>query len=185
VARVFADTNVLFPFSLMDLMLALTEDAVHEIVWTRRLLDEWERVIVREHQRTPEAARRITDAIRTYFDDCEVPESAYAHLLDTVPGRDPDDRHHTAAAIAARAGVLVTWNLEDFPAGPLADHGVRVLDPDIYLCELLAAAPVEVTETVRRMADEKTRPPMTAADLADRFAKAGAPAFADRLRELL
>lgn len=28
-ARVFVDTNVLFPFSLMDLMLALTEDAVH------------------------------------------------------------------------------------------------------------------------------------------------------------
>jgi hypothetical protein len=31
VARVFVDTNVLFPFSVMDLMLALTEDAVHEV----------------------------------------------------------------------------------------------------------------------------------------------------------
>jgi hypothetical protein len=30
VARVFLDTNVLFPFSLMDFMLALTEDEIHE-----------------------------------------------------------------------------------------------------------------------------------------------------------
>lgn len=41
-ARVFVDTNVLFPFSVMDVMLALTEDSVHEIVWSERLLAEWE-----------------------------------------------------------------------------------------------------------------------------------------------
>jgi excisionase family DNA binding protein len=46
VARVFADTNVLFPFSVMDLMLALTEDGIHDLMWTDALLDEWERVIV-------------------------------------------------------------------------------------------------------------------------------------------
>lgn len=44
-ARVFADTNVLFPFSIMDLLLALSEDMVHEVLWTERLLAEWQRVI--------------------------------------------------------------------------------------------------------------------------------------------
>lgn len=29
-ARVFADTNVLFPFSVMDLLLTLAEDYVHD-----------------------------------------------------------------------------------------------------------------------------------------------------------
>ena len=29
--RVFIDTNVLFPFSVMDLMLALTEDGIHDV----------------------------------------------------------------------------------------------------------------------------------------------------------
>ena len=38
--RVFVDTNVLFPFSVMDLMLALTEDSVHEVLWTQALLAE-------------------------------------------------------------------------------------------------------------------------------------------------
>jgi hypothetical protein len=51
-ARIFVDTNVLFPFSVMDLMLALTEDAVHEVIWTETLLAEWERVIVRQHHRS-------------------------------------------------------------------------------------------------------------------------------------
>jgi len=44
-ARVFAGTNVLFPFSIMDLLLALSEDMVHEALWMERLLAEWQRVI--------------------------------------------------------------------------------------------------------------------------------------------
>ena len=36
---VFADTNVLFPFSIMDLLLALSEDRLHTVLWTDALLD--------------------------------------------------------------------------------------------------------------------------------------------------
>lgn len=111
--RVFVDTNVLFPFSVMDLMLALTEDSVHEVVWSERLLAEWERVIVREGRRSAESAAAVTRAIRGYFGDCEVAESDYAHLVDGMPGEDPDDRHHAAAACAAGAVGLITWNLAD------------------------------------------------------------------------
>ena len=60
-ARIFVDTNVLFPFSVMDLLLALSEDGVHTVVWTDALLDEWERVIVDEQRcrrsRNPAAGR--------------------------------------------------------------------------------------------------------------------------------
>ncbi|MDI6097832.1 hypothetical protein QLQ12_04365 [Actinoplanes sp. NEAU-A12] len=35
--RIFVDINVLFPFSVMDLMLALTEDGVREVLWTQAL----------------------------------------------------------------------------------------------------------------------------------------------------
>lgn len=45
--RVLPDTNVPCPFSVMDLLLALTEDAPHEVSWIDVLLDEWEVVIVR------------------------------------------------------------------------------------------------------------------------------------------
>jgi excisionase family DNA binding protein len=51
VAKIFIDTNVRFPFAVMDLMLALTEDGIHDVMWSDDLLDEWERVIVRERPR--------------------------------------------------------------------------------------------------------------------------------------
>jgi excisionase family DNA binding protein len=53
VAKVFIDTNVLFPFSVLDNMLAFTEDGIHDVMWSDGLLDEWERVIVREARPLP------------------------------------------------------------------------------------------------------------------------------------
>ncbi|WP_455402922.1 PIN domain-containing protein [Streptomyces bambusae] len=175
------DTNVLFPFSAMDVMLALTEDSVHDIVWSERLLAEWERVIVREGRRSAESAAAVAQAVRRFFADCEIPAAAYEHLVDEMPGDDPDDRHHAAAAVAAGAHALITWNLADFPAGDLAERGVRVTDPDSYLCGLYAELPQEVAETVVRLAREKRNPPVTTADAVARLAKAGLPRFADRL----
>jgi predicted nucleic acid-binding protein len=181
-ARVFADTNVLFPFSIMDLLLALTEDMVHEVIWTERLLAEWQRVIVREQRRSPASAEAITSAIRGHFPEGCVLEKHYAHLSSTMPGGDPDDRHHMAAALVGRARVILTWNLADFPQEPLAELGLRVTDPDTYLCELFEELPDEVTGTVVRMAAEKRRPPRTPEDLAGVLNKAGVPGFAERLR---
>jgi predicted nucleic acid-binding protein len=183
--RVFVDTNVLFPFSVMDLMLALTEDSVHEIVWSERLLSEWERVIVREQRRSAKSAAAVTGAIRQFFADCEIQESAYVHLIEGMPGSDPDDRHHAAAAIAAGARVLITWNLDDFPAEALAERGLRVLDPDSYLCELYGELPGEMFDTVIQLAAEKRNPPVTAHEAADRLAKAGVSRFADLVLQAL
>ena len=84
--RVFVDTNVLFPFSVMDMMLALTEDSVHEIVWSERLLAEWERVIVREGRRSAESAAAVGHAVRRFFPDCEIAAASYEHLVDEMPG---------------------------------------------------------------------------------------------------
>ena len=42
--RVFVDTSVLFPFSVMDLLLALTETRLYQVLWTDELLAEWDRV---------------------------------------------------------------------------------------------------------------------------------------------
>ncbi|MFI7418416.1 PIN domain-containing protein [Nonomuraea sp. NPDC049684] len=177
-ARVFVDTNVLFPFSLMDLMLAMTEDAVRTWVWSDHLLSEWERVIVREQHRSAHSAARIGAVIREFFADSRVSEDDYKHLIDQMEGPDLDDRHHMAAAMAGRARILVTWNVTDFPASFLGRHGVSVSTPDAYLRSLLNRSPREVLGVLARMAAGKRRPPMTIRDVLAALDKAGVPGFA-------
>lgn len=63
----FIDTSELFPYTIMDVLLTLSEDRLFDWMWTDELLDEWERVIVRERHRTPEPARSVTNAVRTWF----------------------------------------------------------------------------------------------------------------------
>jgi predicted nucleic acid-binding protein len=181
VRRVFIDTSVLFPFSVMDLLLALTEDGVHQVLWTDELLDEWERVIVREHQRSSETAASVTTAIREFFADGRIDREQYADLIAQMPGDDPDDHPHMAAAVAARVDALVTVNLADFPAGPLNDRGVRVVEPDTYLVELFDEQPNEVIATIVRIAGEKTRPPMTPLQVLAALRRAGLERFPARI----
>ena len=121
--RVFADSNVLFPFSVMDLLLALSEDGVHEVIWTDDLLDEWERVIVREHKRSPASAAQITSAVREFFVDSKVVREEYEHLIEDMPGKDPDDHAHMATAVACQPCTILTNNAKDFPPRPLAKRG--------------------------------------------------------------
>lgn len=182
--RVLPDTNVLFPFSLMDLLLALAEDHVIDLVFSDRLLAEWQRVIVREGHRTPESAGRIAEAVRVGFASGFVSESAYRQHLENLGGPDPDDVHHMAAAIAGGAHTLLTWNLADFPASSLAAHGISVSPPDPYFCALLERHPEQVQRTFTKMAAGKKRPPMTVLDLMARLERAGVPAFAGRLRRM-
>jgi predicted nucleic acid-binding protein len=107
----------------MDLVLALTEDGVHDILWTHALLDEWERVIVRSGRRSATSAAAVTTAVRKFFPECEAHASDYAELVAVMTGDDPDDRVHAAAAVAGRATHLVTRNESDFPQVPSPGTG--------------------------------------------------------------
>jgi len=84
--RLYLDTNVLFPMTLMDLLLAMAEDFHHDFLWSDFLLDEWERVIVRERHRTPEQASAITGAIRQAFPAGRIAPDDYEAMIETVPG---------------------------------------------------------------------------------------------------
>jgi predicted nucleic acid-binding protein len=185
VPSVFVDTSVLFPFSVMDVLLALTENSVHEVLWTDELLGEWERVIVREHARTPDNAAAVTGAIREWFADSRIDPATYRDSIDSMPGVDPDDHVHSAAAVAAGVDALLTWDQRGFPVDDLAALGVRVVDPDTYLCELFAHWPAEIAETVVGLAASKTRPPMSPGDIAAALERAGLQRFPVLLRSAL
>ena len=106
----------------MDLLLGMAEDGVHEFIWSNDLLDEWERVIVDNSERSAESAASIVSAIREFFEDGEIPTASYAAEVDHMPSADLDDRKHIAAAKVGRATVLLTRNLKHFPAAPLSEN---------------------------------------------------------------
>lgn len=180
--RVFIDTSELFPFTIMDVLLTLSEDFLFTWVWTDELLAEWKDVIVREGQRTPESAASVAAAVRTYFSRNRIDTVGFRDKITDDLSPDPDDRMHAAAAIYGDVDVLLTRNLKHLRTKPVLAAGVKVITSDEFLCALLAEHRQGVVESFIRAADSKKSPPMMPVDLATKIATAGAPQFAERIR---
>jgi hypothetical protein len=122
---------------------------------------------------------------REFFADSKIERETYEQHIGQMPGNDPDDHHHMAAAIAGDAAALVTENIKDFPIEPLAALGLRVVRPDAYLSELLNNFPNEAISTIVRVAPEKRNPPRSAAEILDALNAAGLPTFTAQARKML
>lgn len=187
----FLDTSVLYPVSLMDLGLRLAEREIHDIRWTEDLLTELERVWDRdrsEGRRVPSlgAAAAAFDGIRRTFPDCEVPRASYEDLIDQMPGSDPDDKPHSAAAVAGGATHIVTADTSGgFPPGQLSSRGVIVAHPNDYYTDVALEFPGDLRAVVHDMAARRAtrRPGFGVDDLLARFDTLQMPDFAAQLRQ--
>lgn len=169
--------------SILDLILRCDERDLLRVVWSEDLLTELERVWVRQGARDAASARRITDSIRSTFADQEIRRSSYEQLIEEMPGPDPADHSHAAAAVALAPTVLLTANLMDFPASLLADRGVTVLSPDEYASELLVSHRDEILDIISSMSADRRRPPMAPDEVLDALARAGLSRFASDARD--
>jgi len=59
--------------------------------------------------------------------------SGYERHIPALTLPDANDLHVLATAIEAKASVIVTFNLKDFPQRALSPHGIRALSPDAFL----------------------------------------------------
>lgn len=183
--RVFIDTSELYPFTIMDVLLTMSEDFLFDWAWTDEVLDEWQEVIVRRGRRTTDSAASVAAAVRTYFGRHRIDPALYRHQVTTDLSPDPDDRIHAAACIHGNVDVLLTRDIRHFRAPALADAGVRVMNSDEFLCALLTHRRGAVTESFTRAADAKKNPPLSPCGLAVRMAKSGTPEFARRIKHRL
>lgn len=119
----------------------------------------------------------MSEAVR----DCLV--TGYEELIDSLTLPDPDDRHVLAAAIRARAEVIVTCNLTDFPTETLARFDIEALHPDDFLPFLLDAAPAVVCTAVKRQREGLRNPPKTAEELLSTLESQGLTQAVARLRK--
>lgn len=183
--RLFIDTSELFPFTIMDVLLTLSENLLFTWIWTDELLDEWERVIVERGRRTTESARSVTDAVRTWFAASRLDPADYRDAISDELSPDPADRAHVAACLGGRVDVLLTRNAKDFQTARLTKDGVRIMTADQYLVVLLRRRPQAVHDSVVAAAAARRRPPLTPCELVRHIDRAGASEFANRMARRL
>jgi hypothetical protein len=89
-----------------------------------------------------------------------------------------------AAAVRAKAQVIVTFNERDFPAETLAGYGEVAQHPDVFLRHLVNLQPALVRARIEQMLQGWRHPPNTHQTFIHTLERAGLPHAAAALREL-
>lgn len=126
------DTCVLAPMPLCDILLRGAEEpALYRAYWSQETILELHRTLLKFGYTEEQANRRISN-MQEAFPEALIPIPA--DLMAAMPNiPDPSDRHVVAAAILAKADVIVTGNLKDFPKDLLEPYHLLVHSPDEFL----------------------------------------------------
>jgi len=181
---VVLDACVLYPASLRDFLLCLAEQGCLRPAWSADIVEEFVRSILADR---PDLERRqlerTVQAMNAAFPEASV--TGYDHIVKTLALPDPGDRHVLAAAIKARASVIVTLNLKDFPLAELAKHGIEAMHPDAFVVDLMKADSSVVERAFRAQLKSLKNPPMSVEDLLATLERRGMVEMAGLLRTRL
>jgi predicted nucleic acid-binding protein len=159
------DANVLYPARMRDLLIRLAIAGLYQARWSEQILDEcFDNLIEDRPDLTQEQLARTRQLMTTALPDASV--TGYEDLIAEFDLPDPADRHVLAAAVTARASLLVTENLDDFPAERIPE-GLRVVSPDEFVAQFANDDLDVVVEVVETQAAGLVNPPMTMSQLLD------------------
>jgi hypothetical protein len=134
------DANVLFPHHPRNVLVTLAVEGVFEMRWTGAIETEWTEALLREqpHLRR-EAVLATARKMKQALPNAAI--TGYERLTADFPNTDAKDQHVAAAAARCAPSTLVTWNKKDFDREELSRHGVKLADPDAFLCRLFDNEP--------------------------------------------
>jgi len=176
---VLLDSCVLYPYELRDLLLQVADAHLYRVHWSAQILADTVRHLLADGRTSPDQAARFCAAMDRAFPEAvvEPPAGLADHL-----GCDPGDRHVLAAAIAAKAEVIVTLNVRHFPDQALRPLGMEAVTPDQFLCHLFDLDPEAIHACLETVAARQRNPARTAEVLLQILSRQ-APTFASRCRE--
>ena len=178
---VVLDANVIVPIAATNLLLRLAERELYRPLWSSRILEETHRAITKLHPEFTESQIRARLAVMNEaFEDALV--TGWEKIEEALVLPDADDRHVLACAIVGGADAIITNNKDDFPEAVLATFGLEVIGLDDFLLDLIDHAPLVVASVILDIARDTRNPAVSAADVLDAVARAGAPGAVERLR---
>jgi predicted nucleic acid-binding protein len=109
------DACVLVPMALCDLLLRLAEEpAMYRPLWSEQILTEMVKALRSKLHRSSEQAAWRRQQMKEAFPEAMVTAPpALVKAVECIP--DKNDKHVLAAAIMARASIIVTQNTRHFP----------------------------------------------------------------------
>ncbi len=166
------DANVLYPNTLRDLLIRVSQAGLVQAKWTNEILDEMLRALSRNRPDIPVGKLdRLRQLMNAAVRDCLV--SGYEPLVDGVKLPDPGDRHVLAAAIKAGAQVIVTSNLKHFPPADLQQWDIEAKTPDDFMLDQIGIDGRTVAACIQQIADSRTRPPQDVEDVLSQLERDG------------
>jgi hypothetical protein len=176
------DACVLYPAPLRSFLMYLALTDLYRAKWTDTIHAEWMRNVRKDFPDvTQDQVERVRDLMNAHVRDCLV--TGYESLIPSLNLPDADDRHVLAAAIRARADVIVTSNLADFPASELGKYGIEAQHPDEFIMYLLDLAPQAVCGAAKRQRESLKKPPLTVNEYLASLERQGLPQTVIALRQ--
>ena len=174
---VVLDSCVLYPMYLRDTLLRVAEAGLYRVHWSQEILDGALRNLVANQKMQIQQVNRLEVQINRAFPD------AMLNVTDRlIPCMDKyeGDRHVLAAALIAKAHVIVTENIKHFPAVVLSQYQVEAQSADQFLTYLHDLFPQEIRQVLQTQANDLKKPPMSVTDLLN-ILKTSVPNFVSRL----
>lgn len=175
---VVLDSCVLYPMYLRDTLLCAAEAGLYRVHWSAEILDGAIRNLVANQQITEQQASHLERQIQLAFPDAMV---VVTQRLIPCMDNHPGDRHVLAAALIAKAHVIVTNNLKHFPAVSLEQFRIQAQSADEFLTYLYDLFPESMYEVIQNQVSGMRKNPMSAGDLLNLLEKS-VPTFVSRFR---
>ncbi len=159
---VILDSCVLYPMYLRDTLLRAAEAGLYRVHWSSEILDGALRNLVINQKMQIEQVHRLEMQINKAFPDAML--NVTDRLIPCMDNHE-GDRHVLAAALIAKADVIVTENLRHFPEAILNQYQIEAKSADQFLTDLYDLFPSEMRQIIQIQANDLKKPPMSVIDL--------------------
>lgn len=178
------DACVLYPAPLRDLLMWLALSHLFRAKWTEKIHQEWiSSVLKNRPDLTLTQLTRTKNLMNRHVQDALV--SNYEDLIPSLTLPDPDDRHVLATAIKAKADLIITFNLKDFPRSILKTYQLEAITPDEFILELIEIDEVAVIQAANQHRNTLKNPSFTLDEYLQTLTKQGLIETAQVFRQIL